>query len=195
MRSPLDGLLSRLHLSFPNTLDLELSLSSGLEGYCDYNHLYRALEDVQRASIMPPKSQVFRLLLMWQAALADFPLSFALSDLFRVVFPQDAALPQQAHRAKPDVEMMYKLARLYFDGTLRPAARQKITSYYLPVATEDIPANTQDLEGKDQDKNRRTRRFGVGRQSHELEASENGLLGVEEVQNVGFEDQERGKGE
>jgi hypothetical protein len=40
-----------------------------------------------------------------------------------------AELLALAHRAEPDVQMMYELAVTYFRGTLQPAHRSLITSY------------------------------------------------------------------
>jgi len=53
--------------------------------FCDYNHLYQALKSIQRDGLMPSKAENFRAMFAWRAALTDFPVSFRLSDLHRIV--------------------------------------------------------------------------------------------------------------
>jgi len=78
---------------------------------------------------MPPRTQVFKPNFAWRLALAEFPRAYGLSHLYQILVPEDQALPRLAHRAEPDVKMLFILTRLYFEGTLKPATRQKITSY------------------------------------------------------------------
>jgi len=79
---------------------------------------------------MPPRTQVFKPNFAWRLALAEFPRACGLLHLYQILVPEDQALPRlAAHRAEPDVKMLFILTRLYFEGTLKPATRQKITSY------------------------------------------------------------------
>jgi hypothetical protein len=108
----------------PQSLIVEWSTS-----FCDYRYLFKALRAIGRETMMPPKRHVFRLNIAWRLALSSFKLFLRLSDLYRMLFPDDISLADQAHRAEPDVRMMYNLVVAYFRGTLKPAFRSKITQY------------------------------------------------------------------
>lgn len=83
---------------------------------------------------MPPRRQVFRPYLAWRLALAEFPLVYGLSYLYQILVPQDRPLALLAHRAGPDLQMLYTLTKLCFEGTFKPATRQKITSCFFTVS-------------------------------------------------------------
>lgn len=100
----------------------------------DYDHFYHALRQNGREYLMPPRRQVFRPYLAWRLALAEFPLVYGLSYLYQILVPQDRPLALLAHRAGPDLQMLYTLTKLCFEGTFKPATRQKITSCFFTVS-------------------------------------------------------------
>jgi hypothetical protein len=107
----------------PNSLLVEWSAS-----FCNYRHLSAGLKSIGKDSIMPPIQNIFRPNFAWRLALANFKVSFCLSDLYRMLYNNDdVSLAKFAHRAEPDVQMMYKLVATYFKGTLIP--REQITRY------------------------------------------------------------------
>jgi hypothetical protein len=61
-----------------------------------------------------------------------------------MVYPDNVALAAKAHRAEPDVRMMYELFVAYVRGTLKPASWTKITHYFslqpkAPLTNEPQP--------------------------------------------------------
>jgi hypothetical protein len=98
------------------------------KNFCDYSRVLKGLTKVGRASIMPPISNVFRANLAWQWALSALNVSYRLSVLYRMI-GRSTTLPGQAHRAEPDVRMVYELTISYFRGTLQPAQLTQITHY------------------------------------------------------------------
>ena len=127
-----DEVADRLSIHFgPQTHLVEWS-----NGKFDSDHLYHALRQIGREYLMPPRRQVFRLYLAWRLALADFPLIYGLSYLYQILVPQDRPLALLAHRAGPDVQILYTLTKPYFEGvpsSQRHAKRlQVISSQYHP---------------------------------------------------------------
>jgi len=80
---------------------------------CDYSRVFQALKKLGRAWIMPPISNVFRLNIAWRFVLTDFDVSCRLSVLYRMIGRYGTELSSLAHRAEPDVRMMYELAVTY----------------------------------------------------------------------------------
>jgi hypothetical protein len=113
--------------------------------FCDYRHLFKALKSVGKEKIMPPVQNVFRPPFAWRLALQDFKISMRLSDIYRLLCHDNDTLSELAHRAEPDVRMMYKLVVLYFEGTLRPAHRTKITQYLIRAEHGVCARNTTGL--------------------------------------------------
>jgi hypothetical protein len=105
---------------------------------CDYARVFQALKKLGRAWIMPPISNVFRLNLAWRFGLTDFDVSCRLSVLYRMIGRYGTELSSLAHRAEPDVRMMYELAVTYFRGTLQPAQRTQITHYMTFTCKDDF---------------------------------------------------------
>jgi hypothetical protein len=59
--------------------------------FCDYRYLFKALRAIGRETMMP-KRHVFRLNIAWRLALSSFKLFLRLSDLYRMLFPDDISL-------------------------------------------------------------------------------------------------------
>lgn len=95
---------------------------------------------------MPLISNVFQLNLAWRFALTGFNVSCRLSVLYRMMGRYGAELSALAHRAEPDVRMMYELAVTYFRGTLQPAHRSLITSYMTLKYNERRTKQSPDLQ-------------------------------------------------
>jgi len=125
-----------------------------VNGKFDYDHLYHALRQIVREYLMPRRRQVFRLYIAWRLALAYFPLIYGLSYLYQILVPQDWPLALLAHQAGPDVQMLYTLTKLYFEGAFKPATRQKITSYFFlvsPVTEYDEDLVVDSIEKSEDD--------------------------------------------
>jgi len=97
--------------------------------FCDYSMLEIALQSAEKNNLLPPRSQVLRLNFAWRAVLPPLPISYKQGHLHRVIFPDDVELPQKAHRALPDVEMLRNLTRALFQGHTTMAKPRTISSY------------------------------------------------------------------
>jgi hypothetical protein len=116
----------------PESLLVEWSMS-----FCDYSRIHKGLQKLGKASILPPIANVFRPNFAWRFALTGFDVSLRLSVLYRMIGRYSTVLPDLAHRAEPDVLMMYELVVTYFQGTLQPAQRTQITHYLMYTCNKD----------------------------------------------------------
>lgn len=66
---------------------------------------------------MPPRTNVLRVNKALKTALREFKLYYSLSDIYRLLLPDDRELPLLAHTAGPDVLMTQKITNIYFQFT------------------------------------------------------------------------------
>lgn len=95
--------------------------------FCDHDNLYYNLQEIDKQHLIPKRQHVFRLLRGFQMAFWNFKMSFKLSHMHRLLFPEDRALIDKAHDAGADEIMTYKQAGAFFRGTenrLKPAGIQ-----------------------------------------------------------------------
>ena len=95
--------------------------------FCDHDNLYYNLQEIDKQHLIPKRQHVLRLLRGFQMAFWNFKMSFKLSHMHRLLFPEDRALTDKAHDAGADETMTYKQAGAFFRGTenrLKPAGIQ-----------------------------------------------------------------------
>ena len=91
---------------------------------CDHDNLYYNLKENDKQYIIPKRQHVLRLLRAFQITFWNFKISFGLSYMHQLFFPEDRALIDNAHDAGADETMTYKQAGVFFRGTenrLKPA--------------------------------------------------------------------------
>ena len=157
-------------------------------GKFDYEHLHHALRHIGRDYLMPRRRQVFRPYLVWRLVLADFSPIYGLSYLYQILVPQDRPLALLAHRAGPDVQVLYTLTKLYSERAVKPATRQKITSYFFPLSSvsecdEDLVVEKSEDDEKDID-------IDIGNKDLESIGFEDGGLECHEFEGKGSENVE-----
>jgi len=95
--------------------------------FCDHDNLYYNFKEIDKQYLIPKRQHVLRLLRAFQITFWNFKMSFGLSDMHRLFFPEDRALIDDAHDAGSDETMTYKQAGVFFRGTenrLKPAGIQ-----------------------------------------------------------------------
>lgn len=85
--------------------------------FCDWTILYKSLKQIRGEGLMPPRTNVLRVNKALKTALREFKLYYSLSDIYRLLLPDDRELPLLAHTAGPDVLMTQKITNIYFQFT------------------------------------------------------------------------------
>ena len=93
----------------------------------DHDNLYYNLKEIDKQYLIPKRQHVLRLLRAFRITFWNFKISFGLSHMHQLFFPEDRALIDNAHDAGTDETMTYKQAGVSFRGTenrLKPAGIQ-----------------------------------------------------------------------